>query len=50
MSEDMEYCERCGHTFHRDSSPNLVLCWECDLAEAGGDAQPWQQLPLWWAS
>jgi hypothetical protein len=32
-------CEGCGHDFHPDSSPNLVLCWLCDehaAAESGG--------------
>lgn len=33
-TDGRQECDRCGWTFHRDSSPNLFLCWACDLDDA----------------
>jgi hypothetical protein len=38
VSDQLEYCERCGHTFNRDSSPNMILCWQCDEVEQKAEA------------
>lgn len=27
-------CLGCGHEYHRDSSPDPLLCWECDERRA----------------
>lgn len=27
-------CDRCGELFRPDSSPNFILCWQCDESEA----------------
>jgi hypothetical protein len=32
---DLRECERCGHWFHPNDSPNMILCWVCDEAVAG---------------
>lgn len=36
-SDSAVECAGCGHMFAPDSSPNLVLCWQCDALAAQAD-------------